>query len=97
VRTASSNCAERFRQAGVDRAGYNTNESADDLEDLRKALGAQKISLWAISYGTHLSLATIKRHERNLDRVILAGTEGLTQTIKLPSNIQKHLEQIDRL
>jgi len=96
-RRASRSCAERFRKEGVDLDGYNTNESADDLDDLRKALGAKKISLWAISYGTHLSLATIKRHERGIDRVILAGVEGLTQTIKLPSNIQRHLEQIDRL
>jgi pimeloyl-ACP methyl ester carboxylesterase len=97
LRQASKECANRLRGEGIDLNGYNTNESADDLEDLRKALGARKISLWAISYGTHLSLATIKRHERRLDRVILAGTEGLPHTIKLPSNIQKHLEHIARL
>lgn len=96
-RRASRVCAERFRKEGVDLDGYNTNESADDLEDLRIALGAKKISLWAISYGTHLSLAAVKRHESSIDRVILAGVEGLTQTIKLPSNTQRHLEQIDRL
>ena len=96
-RKQSRACAETFKQQGVDLAGYNTNESAGDLEDLRKAIGAEKISLWAISYGTHLSLATIKRHEKSLDRVILAGTEGPAHTIKLPSNIQKHLEHIDRL
>ena len=31
----------------VDLTAYNTNESADDLEDLRKALGANQISLWS--------------------------------------------------
>jgi len=96
-RKISRTCAERFRKDGVDLEGYNTKESADDLEDLRKALGAKRICLWAISYGTHLSLATIERHESSIDRMILAGVEGLTQTIKLPSNIQRHLEQIDRL
>ncbi len=96
-RRASRACAEKFRKDGVDLGGYNTDESADDLEDLRKAIGAKKISLWAISYGTHLSLAAVKRHERSIDRVILAGVEGLTHTIKLPSNVQRHLEQIDRL
>jgi len=97
IRKSSRACAERLRAKGVDLNGYNTNESVDDLEDLRKALGAQKLSLWAISYGTHLSLATIKRHERSIDRVILAGVEGLSHTIKLPGDIQKHLEHIDRL
>jgi pimeloyl-ACP methyl ester carboxylesterase len=96
-RRQSRACAETFKQQGVDLTGYNTNESADDLEDLRKAIAAEKISLWAISYGTHLSLATIKRHEKSLERVILAGVEGPSHTIKLPSNIQKHLEHIDRL
>ena len=96
-RKQSRACAESFKQQGVDLTGYNTNESADDLEDLRKALGAEKISLWAISYGTHLSLATIKRHEKSIHRIILAGVEGLEHTIKLPSNIQKHLENLDRL
>jgi pimeloyl-ACP methyl ester carboxylesterase len=96
-RQQSAACAETFNQQGVDLTGYNTNESADDLEDLRKAIGARKISLWAISYGTHLALATIKRHEKSLDRAILAGIEGPAHTIKLPGNIQKHLEHIDRL
>lgn len=96
-RTQSRACAENFKKQGVDLAGYNTNESADDLEDLRKALGAEKISLWAISYGTHLSLATIKRHEKSIHRVILAGVEGPAHTIKLPGSIQKHLENLDSL
>jgi pimeloyl-ACP methyl ester carboxylesterase len=96
-RRQSNACAATFKQQGVDLTGYNTNESADDLEDLRRAIGARSISLWGISYGTHLSLATIKRHEKSIERVILAGVEGPSHTIKLPSNIQKHLEHIDRL
>jgi pimeloyl-ACP methyl ester carboxylesterase len=95
-RIASRACAESFKQQGVDLNGYNTNESADDLEDLRKAIGASRINLWAISYGTHLSLATIRRHEKSIDHVILAGVEGPAHTLKLPSNIQKHLEHIDQ-
>lgn len=81
----------------VDLNAYNSNESADDLEDLRKALGANKISLWTISYGTHLAFATMRRHPKSIDRVILAGTEGPDHTYKLPSNIQKHLEDLAAL
>lgn len=97
TRVRARQCAEYWRNQGVDLSGYNTNQSADDLESLRKALGAQKISLWAISYGTHLALATIKRYERSIDRAILAGVEGPDQTLKLPSNVQQHLLDIDRL
>src|SRR4051794_28607244 len=55
----------------VDLTAYNTNESADDLEDLRKALGAKQISLWSISYGTHLAFATMRRHPTSIYRAIL--------------------------
>ena len=95
LRENSRSCASYWRDIQrVDLTGYNTNESADDLEDLRKALGANQISLWSISYGTHLSFATMRRHPKSIHRAILAGTEGPDHTYKLPSNIQKHLEDL---
>jgi pimeloyl-ACP methyl ester carboxylesterase len=95
LRKNAKACIDYWRDVQrVDLTAYNTNESADDLEDLRKALGAPKISLWAISYGTHLSFATIRRHPQSISRAILAGTEGPDHTYKLPSNIQQHLEDL---
>ena len=95
LRKNARGCIEYWRDVQrVDLTGYNTNESADDLEDLRQALGANQISLWSISYGTHLALATIRRHPQSIQRAILAGTEGPDHTYKLPSNIQKHLEDL---
>jgi pimeloyl-ACP methyl ester carboxylesterase len=95
LRENSQGCISYWRDIQrVDLTGYNTNESADDLEDLRKALGANQISLWTISYGTHLAFATMRRHPKSIHRAILAGTEGPDHTYKLPSNIQKHLEDL---
>jgi pimeloyl-ACP methyl ester carboxylesterase len=95
ARERSRDCAQYWRDyQRVDLTGYNTNESADDLEDLRLALGAKQISLWAISYGTHLSFATIRRHPQSINRAILAGTEGPDHTYKLPSNIERHLADL---
>ncbi|HKY41735.1 MAG TPA: alpha/beta hydrolase [Pyrinomonadaceae bacterium] len=95
LRAGSRNCAAYWREVQrVDLNGYNSNESADDLEDLRKALGANQITLWSISYGTHLTFATMRRHPRSIHRAILAGIEGPDHTYKLPSNIQKHLEDL---
>lgn len=95
MRERSRDCAFYWRNIQrVDLASYNTNESADDLEDLRKALGAKQISLWSISYGTHLTLTTIRRHPKSIHRAILAGTEGPDHTYKLPSNIQTHLADL---
>ncbi|MBA2502047.1 MAG: alpha/beta fold hydrolase [Pyrinomonadaceae bacterium] len=90
-------CANYWRSQSVDLAAYNTEENAEDLELLRAALGAEKINLWSISYGTHLALAAIKRHPDRINRAILAGVEGLDQTYKLPANIQQQLELINEL
>lgn len=87
-------CAREVQEKGVDLAGYNSVESADDLNDLRRALGVPKITLWGISYGTHLSLAVLKRHGAHVDRAILAGLEGPDQSYKLPSNVQRLMEEI---
>ena len=75
LRTNARDCLEYWRDIQrVDLTGYNTVESADDLEDLRHALGVKQISLWSISYGTHLALATMRRRPQSIHRAILAGT-----------------------
>jgi pimeloyl-ACP methyl ester carboxylesterase len=90
-------CLGRLEKSGFDLAGYTTEESAADLEDLRRALGAEKLTLWGISYGTHLALATLKTFPTSIDRVILAGIEGLDDTLKLPSDQQELLATIAQL
>jgi pimeloyl-ACP methyl ester carboxylesterase len=55
------------------------------------------LTLWGISYGTHLALATIKEYPASVDRAILAGLEPLRHTLKLPSDQQELLEEIGRL
>jgi pimeloyl-ACP methyl ester carboxylesterase len=97
VREAFRPCAEDYRAQGVDFSAYNTGESADDVEDLRKVLDVPKINLWGFSYGTHLGLAVIRQHPQSINRAILAGVEGMNDTRKLPSNIQRHLEDVNRL
>ena len=87
-------CAAHWRGLGVDLAAYTTEESADDLDALRQALGVDRISLWAISYGTHLALSAIRRHPDAIARAVLAGVEGPDHTLKLPSDQQALLERI---
>ena len=90
-------CAQYWRSQGVDLSAYNTNENADDVEALRKALNIPKLSIFGTSYGTHLSLAVIRRHGENLYRVVIAGIEGPDHTYKLPSNVQSNLEQVAQM
>jgi pimeloyl-ACP methyl ester carboxylesterase/catechol 2,3-dioxygenase-like lactoylglutathione lyase family enzyme len=94
ARQHSRACAAELRQDGVDLAAYNTNASADDLDDLRRALGARKISLLGVSYGSQLALAAMRRHPAGLERVVLAGVEGPDQTLRLPSQVQRLLAEV---
>jgi len=89
--------ATHLRDQGIDLAGYTTVQSADDIDDLRAGLGLDRISLFGFSYGTHLALATIRRHGEHLDKVILIGTEGPDQTFKLPSNADTQLRKLSLL
>lgn len=90
-------CVAALRAKGIDVGAYNTRESAHDLDSLRQALGVPKVTLWGISYGTFLALATLKEHPDAVDRVILAGIEPLDATEKLPSEQQALLTTIARL
>jgi pimeloyl-ACP methyl ester carboxylesterase len=89
--------AEHFRSQGVDIQAYNTRESAHDVDDLRKALGVERVSLVGFSYGTHLGLAVIRYHGANLNRVTLIGTEGQNFTHKLPSSSDRSLKRLSDL
>ncbi len=94
LREAAAHCTQVWRDQGVDLNAYTTWESAADLNALRQALGAEKISLWGISYGTHLAMAAVKRMEGHLHRLVLASPEGLEQTIKLPARSDRFYARV---
>jgi pimeloyl-ACP methyl ester carboxylesterase len=97
LRSWGAQAIESFKQRGIDLAGYSTVESADDIDDLRKALGAEKISLIGFSYGTHLGLDIIRRHSTHLNSVVLVGTEGPGHTLKPPSHYDAQLRKLSDL
>ena len=91
-------CAERHRQTGIDPAGWTTPESALDLDRLRAALGAKRLNLLGLSYGTHLALSAIRiLVDGAVGRVVLCGVEGPDHTYKLPSFTQRQMERLDAL
>lgn len=94
LRKAAEECAAFWRAAGHDIAGYTTAESARDLEALRRHLGAKKLTLWGISYGTHLALAAARNMGPKIDRLVLASVEGLDQTVKLPSETDAYFGRL---
>lgn len=59
------------RAEKADLAAYTTAEAVADLEDVRAALGHERINLLGISYGTRLAQAYLRRHPRRARTVVL--------------------------
>src|SRR3954454_6278236 len=66
-------CAARI---GPRRQFYTSADTVLDLESLRKALGATKVALMGISYGTHVALQYARAFPQNVDRLVLDSIVG---------------------
>ncbi len=71
--SAVAGCAGRI---GPRRAFYTTADTVLDIDDLRKALGADKVALMGISYGTHVALQYARAFPDHVDRLILDSIVG---------------------
>lgn len=94
MRKAADECASFWRQKSIDLSGYNTLESARDIDTLRTALGVEKVSLWGISYGSHLAMAVFKVMPDNIARSVLTAIEGLEATIKQPARTDAYFQRL---
>jgi pimeloyl-ACP methyl ester carboxylesterase len=95
-RKAALECVAFWKQQGVDAMGYTTEQSARDIDQLRQHLQADKISLWGISYGSHLAFASMKLMPKKIDKVVIASAEGLNQTIKMPANTDAYFGRLQQ-
>ena len=55
----------------ADLTQYTTNNAADDLDDVRRAMGFDKIDLFGDSYGTRLALVYVRRHGEHVRTMAL--------------------------
>lgn len=90
---AVASCVAEW-QGRADLSAYNTRESADDVDDVRRALGAERMNILGFSYGTHLGLAVLRRHGGSVAHAVLAGVEGPDETFKLPSALDDQLRRL---
>ncbi len=74
VADAIERCHDRLRDDGVDLDRYDIATSVADLEDLRRALGAERLRLVAGSYGTRLALEYAAAHP---DRVAALALDSI--------------------
>ena len=66
-----SACRRRLQAAGAELSDFNTLENAADVDDVRVALGYDRINLYGVSYGTELALNVMRSYSDSLRSVIL--------------------------
>jgi pimeloyl-ACP methyl ester carboxylesterase len=71
--SALAACADRI---GPARAFYSTADSVLDIDQLRQALGVERIALMGISYGTNVALSYARAFPDHVDRLILDSIVG---------------------
>ena len=56
---------------GPARVFYTTAANAEDVDAVRRAVGADKVGLWGTSYGTKVALAYALAHPDHVERMLL--------------------------
>ncbi|MEM6999152.1 MAG: alpha/beta hydrolase [Pseudomonadota bacterium] len=72
---------------GHDVDGYHALQLADDLNELREALGYKKISIYGGSFGSQSTFTLIRRHPKIVTRILVWGIEDIDHTYDMPSGI----------
>ncbi len=70
ARASASACLAHL---SVDPRHFTTRDAVEDLEDVRKALGASQLNLVGVSYGTRVALEYLRRYPLHTRALILDG------------------------
>jgi pimeloyl-ACP methyl ester carboxylesterase len=70
--------------ASADLTQYTTENSVADLDDVRAALGYERINLIGGSYGTRLAMEYVRRHEAHVRSVVVDGV--VVPDLHIPEN-----------
>jgi pimeloyl-ACP methyl ester carboxylesterase len=73
-REATIACRDRLEAEGVNVAAFTTENNADDVALIRRALGYEEWDLWGASYGTRLALTLMRDHPEGIRAVVLDGS-----------------------
>jgi pimeloyl-ACP methyl ester carboxylesterase len=60
---------------------YTTPLAMDDLDEVRRALGAETINLWGGSYGSRAALEYMRRYPEHVRTAFLRGVAGPTDVV----------------
>jgi pimeloyl-ACP methyl ester carboxylesterase len=87
--------AECLATLEADVRFYTTSEAARDLDDVRRAIGAERINLVGISYGTRVAQEYLRRFPAQTRSVVLDGV--VPPTLALGADHAKNLDAALRL
>ena len=68
---ATQACHDRLVAEGVDLAAFDTTANAQDVADLRVAMGIDEWNLFGVSYGTDVTLTVLRDHPQGIRSVVL--------------------------
>lgn len=77
-----------------DLSGYTIEAFAADVDDLRRALSYDQISLFGGSFGSQWSLAVMRFHPEIVARAVLSAVEPLNNGFDMPSHVFAALQRI---
>lgn len=72
-----------LRKLKGDPRFYTTEPAMDDIDDVRAALGYEKINVWGGSYGTRAALVYARRHPERVRSVVIDGAAPFEITLPL--------------
>lgn len=78
----------------ADLSGYSIAQIADDVDDLRRALGYERINLVAASFGSQWAFAVMKRHPGRVARALISAAEPLDAGYDQPSQVFAAFQRI---
>ena len=76
-----------WEEAGLDLAGFTVLEAAEDVNEVRRALGYGKIIVWGGSFGSHWGMSLMRLHPEIVERAVLRGMEGPDHTYDNPGHL----------
>jgi pimeloyl-ACP methyl ester carboxylesterase len=79
---------------GATRAFYASQESVEDLDALREALGGTPLSLFAVSYGTRVAGMYAREHPQGLARMVLDSATTLPEADPLDTRRLRALPRV---
>jgi|GEM_PF-1239325 len=82
-KTAWQACRDRLSKAGIDLAAFNSQQNADDVAAIARALNYSQIDLYGVSYGTLLAQHIVKRHPTLVHALILDSVVPMHQNVNL--------------